>query len=606
MKRKKNTVSMLYKMGAAALLGTLAFSLSAAEKPTTFRAASVAPSERAALGDYSSNAAMWIWTDKNVYERGQTVTVRWTVKPNNDFYPYTIVAYRQNNPTGAKTYFPGNTSSVTDIFGKSMADGFNIVRVPEATKGVIIGAGGTISPSALAVPDEPGMHTIVVQLRDYSGSRIIKSAYSKFGVVTGFENLPNQITANRTLTNDKAYRVSGIVSVSNSTLTIDPGTFIIGQPGSQPPSVLLITNTGKLTANGTRSRPIIMTSSQPYGQRQRGDWGGLILLGKAPLNATGGVLTIEGLPELPETQYGGTDANHNCGSLRYVRVEFAGALLRPNEETNAITFGACGKGTQSEYLQAHYGLDDSFEWFGGTNDAKYLVGTYGADDYVDVQIGYNGRIQHVVAVANEDLSNRGVEADNYELDFGASPRGNLKLWNATFVGNASSPGAKGFDESDSPCLYYRRGAGGSTNNVICYNWTTRTLGGANFDTVTPLFSTGAFSMNGVVAFGNGANASPAVPDTLNDQIVEALRPLASGGQAQSGNFMFADPKLARPLERSDPDFRPLSGSAAFGPQFTAPPDDGFFDQWATWAGAFGAVDWTEEWTTFIQEQDMQP
>ncbi|HYP08319.1 MAG TPA: hypothetical protein VER03_18945 [Bryobacteraceae bacterium] len=572
----------------------------AAEKKAVIREANVSQADRAALGEYTSSAALWIWTDKVVYQPGEQLTVRWTTKPGNDFYPYTIVAFRQNNQTGVRTYLPGNSSTVADIFGKTQADGFNIVRVPEATKAVF--GGGPVT-----VPSEPGMHTIVVQLRDYMGNRVIKSAYAKFGVVTGYEDLPAQISSDRRLTNDKAYRIRGIVSVrNNATLTIDPGTYIIGQPGSQPPSVLLITTAGKLVANGTRSRPIIMTSSQPVGQRQRGDWGGVILLGKAPVNDPGGELSIEGLPDLPETKYGGTDANHNCGTLRYVRVEFAGALLRPNEETNAITYGACGKGTVSEYLQAHYGLDDSFEWFGGTNDAKYLVGTYGADDYIDVQIGYRGRVQHVVVVANEDLSNRGVEADNYERDFGASPRTKLSLWNATFIGNAASAGAKGFDEADAPCLYYRRGAATSTNNVICYNWTTRTVGGANFDTITPLFGSGDFSLNGVIAFGNGREASPARGDNLQDQFVADFRPLATGGQAASGNVAFADPQLTRPIERSDPDFKVLASSPALGAQFLAPPDDGFFDQWATWAGGMGPINWTEEWTTFVQEQDLQP
>lgn len=95
----------------------------------------------------------------------------------------------------------------------------------------------------------------------------------------------------------------GIVTVrNNATLTVQPGTFILGQPGSQPPSVLLIATNGKLVAEGTRSRPIIMTSSQPIGQRQRGDWGGLLMLGLAPINDPAGFLSIEGLPELPLRQ----------------------------------------------------------------------------------------------------------------------------------------------------------------------------------------------------------------------------------------------------------------------------------------------------------------
>jgi hypothetical protein len=594
---------MGFRTLAVTALSFTALTAAAADNKTVFRAASVAPADRAALGDYTSGAAMWIWTDKAVYQPGQPITVRWTVKGNNDFYPYTIVAYRQNNQTGVKNYLPDNSPEASDIFGRSVSEGFNIVRVPQAEKSVLVGAGGSVVSAPITAPDQLGMHTFVVQLRDYNGSRIIKSAYAKFAVVSGFEDLPSQINENRTLTNDKAYRVSGIVQVrNNATLTINPGTFIIGMPGSQPPSVLLVTTSGKLIANGTRSRPIIMTSSLEYGRRNRGDWGGLIMLGRAPVNDPGGSLAIEGLPESPDTRYGGTDPDHSCGSLRYVRVEFAGALLRPNEETNAFTWGGCGKGTVAENLQAHYGLDDSFEWFGGTNDAKRLVATYGADDFVDVQVGYIGRIQHVVSVANEDLSNRGVEADNYERDFGAQPRGKVDLWNATFVGNASSEGARGFDETDSPCLYYRRGAATVTNNVICYNWTTRTLGGANFDTITPLFASGDFAVNGVVAWNNGGSA---LTNTLDDQVAEALRPLATGSQEQSGNFVFADPMMVRPLERSNPDFRLMAGSPAFGAQFLSPPDDGFFDQWATYAGAFGSADWTEEWTTFIQEQDLQ-
>jgi hypothetical protein len=227
-----------------------------------------------AVGEYTSSAAMWVWTDKLVYQPGEQITVRWTVKPNNDFYPYTMVAYRQNNQTGVRTYLPSNTTAVADMFGNAPGS-FGVRRVTESNKAVL--------GSPLAAPAEPGMHTIVVQLRDFSGGRIIKSVYAKFSVVTAIEDLPSQITQDRRLTNDKAYRIRGIVSVrNNATLTIDPGTVIIGMPGSQPPSVLLVTTAGKLNANGTRSRPIIMTSSQPVGKRQRGDWGGLILLGKAP------------------------------------------------------------------------------------------------------------------------------------------------------------------------------------------------------------------------------------------------------------------------------------------------------------------------------------
>lgn len=592
---------MRHRIIAIAALGTLGLSAfgAPAGRGFEFLSASEAVGELGAVIQTGSSAAMWLWTDKVVYSPGDQVTIRWTVKPNNDFYPYTIVAYRQNNQTGAKSYLPGNNPTATDIFGNTVDQGFRITRLPAAEKAIIVGQGGSISSSTLTVPNEPGMHTIVVQLRDYSGGRVLKAAYWKFGVITAQEDLPSSITENRTLTNDKAYRVRGIVTVrNNATLTIQPGTFIIGQPGSQPPSVLLVATNGKLIAEGTKSRPIIMTSSQPVGSRQRGDWGGLIMLGLAPINDPGGKLTIEGLPELPETSYGGTDANHNCGSLKYVRVEFAGSLLRPNEETNSFTWGACGKGTTGDFLQASYGLDDAFEWFGGTNDAKHLVGTYTADDYFDAQIGWNGRVQFGVAVANADLSNRAFEVDNYERDFAARPLGKATFYNMTLIGNA----ATGFDEADSPCLYYRRGAGGIYNNIICQNWTTRGFGGANPDSIQPNIDSGDFNMNGVLLWDNGRNSSPAAPNTLEGQVLAAFQPFAGA----SRNFLFADPLLGRPLEYSDPDPRPAPNSPAYRASFVQPPDDGFFDQSATYIGAFDQVNWMEEWTQLVQEQDLKP
>ncbi len=596
--------SKYFKPAAVALIATLSWADGLADAPAI--SASDAARQMEGVTQFATSAAMWVWTDKVVYQPGEPLTVRWTVKANNDFYPYTIVAFRQNNQTGQRFFLPGVQNSPqtpSDIFGNTIEAGFRITRIPEANKQIIVGAGGTLVSSTVAIPEEFGMHTIVVQLRDYTGTRVVKSAYWKFGVVRAFEDLTGNITANRTLTNDRAYRLRGIVTVrQQATVTIEPGTFIIGQPGSQPPSALLVSTEGRLVANGTRTRPIIMTSSQPVGSRQRGDWGGLIMLGRARVNDPGGSLQIEGLPDLPETRYGGTDDNHDCGSLRYVRVEFAGSLLRPNEETNSFTWGACGVATRGEYLQAHYGLDDSFEWFGGSNDAKYLVGTYGADDYIDGQIGWRGRIQHVLAVGNDDLSNRAIEMDNYERQFDARPLGKPFVYNATFVGG----GNRGFDEADSPCIFLRRGAGGVYANLLCFNWISRTLGGANFDSMTPNITSGDLAINGVLSWDNGRNVATGTPraNTLTDQVVPEFRTPVENGRFP--NFVIANPMLRRPLERSDPDFRPMLGSPVYRANWIAPPDDGFLDQWANYIGAFGDVDWTEEWTTFHQEQDLRP
>lgn len=578
--------------------------LTAAESKRGFELMTQAEASQASLGadGQRTSAAMWTWTDKIAYMPGEPLTLRWTVKRNNDNFPYTIVAFRQNNQTGAKTYVSqrGASSTPVDIFGNEVSQGFQITRLPEATKQVLIGSGGLLINSPLTVPNEPGMHTIVIQLRDYTGRKVVKSAYWKFGVYTNRITVSGNIASNTTWTNNNLYVLSGIVSVlNNATLTIEPGTIIQGSPGSQPPSVLLITTAGKINAQGTRSRPIIMTSTQPVGRRNRGDWGGLILLGRARINDPSGALNIEGLPDLPETRYGGTDDSWNCGSLRYVRVEFAGSLLRPNEETNSFTWGACGSETKGEYLQAHYGLDDAFEWFGGNNSVKRIVGTYAADDYVDTQIGARPKIQFGVFVANDDRSNRGIEADNYERGFDNQPYSKGVYYNLTFVGG----GSQGFDEADASCMFFRRGTAGLVFNSVCYHWVTRGIGGADFASIEPRINAGEFNMNGIVLWDNGFNTNPPAPNTLQGQVAVAFQPFASVANRQ---ILIEDPQMIRPLERSDPDFRPALGSVLWRAGFVAPPDDGFFEQSVEYAGAFGEEDWTEEWATFHQEQDLQP
>jgi hypothetical protein len=539
-------------------------------------------------------ATAWIWSDKNTYRPGEPLTLRGTLNPNGDTNSYTIVAYRVNNQTGQKFYLPAGTSAPTDIAGGQI--GAASAPLPTLNKTVLVGPQGAIIPQTIPIPEEYGMHTLVAEIRTANGLEVVKRAYWKIGVVREVVDLPSEITTDRLLTNDRVWRVQGTVVVRNANLAIEPGTFIVGLPGSIPASVLLVSATGRITALGTRSRPIIMTSSRPIGERARGDWGGLIMLGRAPINDPGGSLPIEGLPEAPDTRFGGTDERHNCGALRYVRVEFAGSQIRPNEESNSFTWGGCGNSTTGEYLQAHYGFDDSFEWFGGNNDAKYLVGTYGADDYLDVQIGYTGRVQHVVAVVNADKGNRCIEADNYERDFAARPLGRWSVYNLTCVGNGD---ATGFDEPDAAAVYIRRGAAGFYNNGLALNWATRSFSGANADSIQG-YGPENLGIDGWIFWNNGgANAT----NTVAGSVLAAFQPILA---ARGSRITFENPMLIRPLEFSDPDFRPMPGSPVRRAGYTLPPDDGFFDQWADYVGAFGDVNWTEEWTTFVQEQDLKP
>lgn len=561
--------------------------------------------------------SMYIWTDKYTYQAGDALTLKWTVKTNGDLYPYTVFVYRQNNQTGVNTYFPGGATP-TDMFGNTADQGFQPVQMADATKQVLIGSGGKFP--AVTVPNELGMHTLVVQLRDYSGTRVLKTSYMKIGVIQGTQTLPATISTNMTLTNDTQWNLTGVVFVNNgATLTIQPGTFIMGQSGSAP-AVLFISPTGKIFAKGTQARPIVFTSALPFGQRKRGDWAGVILTGKAPVNVLAnshgqtnpaGQFYVEGLPTSPDTLYGGNDPKHNCGTLEYVRIEYAGSILSPNNEVNSFTFAGCGSDTVADHLQAIQGVDDMFEWFGGTMDAKYLVGGLGRDDYTDFQLGFTGRLQYGIMYQSPDYpGNRGIEGDNneYTPDALPLPFSNPTFYNITYIGT----GIPGYDEANSPGIYLRFGTHGSFNNLVVTNFYSPCM---QFpDTVTQgEVDKGLLSINGVLCYNNNVGSNGA--NTLQGQIADgagangAYTLAFAQGQKGNGNgknIMAADPMITRPFEYSDPDFSALFDSPVFRFGWVQPPDDGFFDQSAQFVGGMGTYDWTEEWTCFLLDADIAP
>jgi hypothetical protein len=604
------------------MIGLLATAITSAQglRPTSkYAVESSAALDRdaAVYNGPRAKVSMWIWSDKYVYQAGQSLTLKWTVKTNGDLYPYTVFVSVQNNQTGKRTFLPGSVETPTDINGNTGDVGFQPVQLADVTKAVLIGSGGKFP--AFTIPADYGMHTITVQLRDYTGTRVIKTSYMKFGVVKGATTVTGDITADRTFTNDTEWDLQGIIYVKNgATLTIDPGTFVIGQPGTSPPSALIITQNGKINASGTKSRPIIMTSSLPFGSRNRGDWGGIVMLGKAPINVAAntnggicppdgcknppGTFYIEGLVGNADSIYGGTDPNHSCGTLRYVRVEFAGTILSPNNELNSFTWGGCGKGTVAEHLQAIYGKDDSFEWFGGTMDAKYLVGGLGADDFTDYQLGYTGRVQFGLMYQSPDSrGNRGLEGDNSEYDQAALPYSNPTFYNITYIGS----GNPGLDESNAPGIFLRRGSRGSFNNMVVANFYSPCVDISDANTQAQA-DLGNVVMNGILCWGNALGTGGGT--TLASQIPGAYTQAFAQGQKGNGagkNFLVADPLMARPAQYSDPDFAGLFGSPLFRIGWVQPPDDGFFDQSAKFIGGIGDEDWTEEWTYFVLDTDMK-
>ena len=207
------------------------------------------------------------------------------------------------------------------------------------------------------------------------------------------------ITANTTWSANNVYELNGTIFVrNNATLTIPAGTLI---KSNATAASLIVTRGAKLNAIGTVTSPIVFTSKNAAGSRNRGDWGGIVLLGKGRYNINNGVNFIEGISQTVETQFGGgltpTD-NDNSGTLKYVRIEYAGYVFSPNNELNGLTMGAVGSGTTIDYVQVSYSNDDSFEWFGGSVDCKHLVALAGLDDDFDTDNGYNGRVQFGLSI----------------------------------------------------------------------------------------------------------------------------------------------------------------------------------------------------------------
>ena len=230
--------------------------------------------------------------------------------------------------------------------------------------------------------------------------------------------ISNDITSNTTWYTGRVYELNGTIYVrNNATLTIQPGVIIRSNVAA---SALFVTRGSKLNAIGTASQPIVFTSKNDAGSRNRGDWGGIVLLGKGRVNQGTGTNFIEGVSQTVDTQYGGGSApinNDNSGTLKYVRIEFAGYVYSPNNELNGLTMGGVGSGTTIDYVQVSYSNDDSFEWFGGSVDCKHLVALNGLDDDFDTDFGYNGRVQFGLSIKDPlaaDIStSECFESDNY-------------------------------------------------------------------------------------------------------------------------------------------------------------------------------------------------
>ena len=402
-------------------------------------------------------------------------------------------------------------------------------------------------------------------------------------VVTG------EVTGSETWTNGNYYVLRGAVFVrDNATLNIQAGTVVIGEAGSV--GTLIVERGGRLNAIGTREQPIVFTSDQPVGSRNRGDWGGLIINGRAPVNRPGGLYVGEGDTGIA----GGTDPNDNSGSLRYVRVEFAGVEFSPDNELNGIAFQAVGRGGSYEYIQVHMNRDDAFEWFGGTADLKHAIASNAADDSFDWTFGWTGRAQFVVIHQRGDDADRGIEADNSEFNNNDLPRSNPQLYNFTMCGDPDRN--EGGESSIAATI--RRGTAFTLRNFLITGFKTSGPQIVDAATLTEI-------NNGVSQMSNGVIWNIGVAGGAAGTAIHAsMAPFVSSGRFPNVRAN-VDGGLSPDCSRHEnPNFQPTSVATLAGGQLAPaiPPNDGFFEA-VTYIGAVPPApqdDWTRGWTAYPQ------
>ncbi|HLL46723.1 MAG TPA: fibronectin type III domain-containing protein, partial [Longimicrobiaceae bacterium] len=335
----------------------------------------------------------------------------------------------------------------------------------------------------------PAQTTYRYRVSATAGSRTSDFSSERTGTTgaTPVVTITSNITANRTFFSDTVYKLDAFIKVTNgATLTVQPGTVVRGEQLS----ALFVLPGARIVAEGTAQRPIVFTSARAPGDRKPGDWGGLIIIGRGVINRTGNI-RLEGTgtntTTNPVENYsnGGNNAD-NSGTLRYVRIEFAGYGPAQDQELNALTMAAVGSGTTIEYVQTVAGLDDSFEWFGGAVDGKYLVSYESGDDHFDASEGYVGRNQFLIAFQSARLEPRagagafsndpqGIENDGCADAQGgtcgaagenATPFTTPMFANFTLVGTGPNVVGSGGGFG----MMLRRGTGGYYVNGIVTRW----------------------------------------------------------------------------------------------------------------------------------------
>jgi hypothetical protein len=427
----------------------------------------------------------------------------------------------------------------------------------------------------------------------------------------GVKDITADITTSQTWITGCIYRIDRLIKVSAGvTLNIQAGVKVVGKKVPTPPatvSAIIWLRDSKFNMTGTSGNRILFTSDQNEAAlgttgnpKGKGDWGGVVLNGRAPVNVPGG----EGLSEgLDSVAFGGNENNDSSGVMQFVQIEFAGKVVGLDNELNILTQNSLGAGTVMDHIAAHTGLDDAFEWFGGTLKSRFLVASSAGDDNLDWQLGYTGAVQFATVWQDinqvETGGSNGIEADNNENNFNATPVSNPKMCNITMCGTADQPLVA--QPTNQFGLLLRRGTAGAVANAIVegfrstgvriqHNETSAQFATGPTGSCTPNPGTGMWNSR---FFNNAGDASSA---NITGSFCTAAEIFTLWGtrSVQSG----IDPQVdcSSPANLVPPGASPVAGagtdcSTLFG--------DAFF-QTTNYIGAFvpGGANWSQPWATY--------
>ncbi len=391
------------------------------------------------------------------------------------------------------------------------------------------------------------------------------------------------------------YTLKGYVYITDGNiLTIAPGSVVVSDITEK--GALIIERGAKLIADGRATDPIVFTSGKAIGQRTPGDWGGIILLGKAPTNRPQDPApTVEGGVG---RKFGGTDPNDESGILRYVRIEYAGIAAEPGSEINGLTMGGVGSGTIIENVQVSFGNDDAYEFFGGTVNCKNLVAFATADDDFDFDFGYTGKIQYGIACRKPDFvdggdAGNGIECDNDATGTTATPFTRPQLSNFTFVGANNATGTAANHNFGNR---WRRATQFVLRNSIIIGWPK---GGLSLESAA---TAKAYYVDKTSEFKNNLlHSNDAANVYRNDAtaltiVTPAQMKMRVESEGSSTLATANDAKLTSPFYSTSPNFLPATGSPALtGASFTGM--NSYFTT-TTFRGAMGTSNWTTGWTNW--------